>query len=101
MHEPTAINEVNDIVLGVYPNPTHGATKISFNLVHSGDVSLDIFNTSGQLVYTLKNVNQPSGSQMIYWDGKSNTGAQLTPGYYFVKVSAGDKTAVKKLVLMN
>jgi len=101
MHEPSGIYERDQIVLGVYPNPTHGATKISFNLTNSGDVSLNIFNTSGQLVYTLKYGNQSAGSQMITWDGNSNTGADITPGYYFVKLTAGDKTAVKKLVLMD
>ncbi len=101
MHEPTAINEVNDIVLGVYPNPSYGATKISFNMINSGDVTLNIFNTTGQLVYTLKEANQQAGSRVILWDGNSNTGAEMTPGYYFVKIIAGDKSAVKKLVLMD
>jgi len=101
MHEPTGIAENHNLLLGVYPNPTQGATKISVNLTQSGDVTLNIFNTAGQLVYTMVNNNQSAGVHVLLWDGNSNTGASVNPGYYFIKVSTANSTSVKKLVLTN
>lgn len=84
-----------------YLNPSNGATKISFATNQMNDVSLKIFSISGQLVYKLENISNPSGNHMIYWDGLSNTGANVEAGYYFIKILAGTLTSTKKLLIMK
>jgi len=101
MHEPTFVAQHNELEMNIYPNPTNGATKISFATDQMNDVSLKIFSISGQLVYNLENISNPSGNHMIYWDGLSNTGANVEAGYYFIKISAGTLTSTKKLVIMK
>ncbi len=101
MHEPTFIAQQKDLVLGVYPNPSTGAVKISFTLSFSQNVSVEVFNSSGQLVYNANDVSSAPGMQLIVWDRTSNTGADVLPGYYLVKVSAGNLTSVQKVILMN
>lgn len=101
MHEATYIVQTEDMELGIYPNPSNGPTKISFDLTYSQDVSLEVLNSIGQIVYRMDNIPKPSGSQFIQWDGTSNTGAMIQSGYYFIKISAGNVSSVKKMVIMK
>lgn len=102
MHvDATRVAISNELNMGIYPNPTTGATRISVNLPKNDKLSLRIYNAAGQVVYSISGANYPQGSQVIYWDGKSNNGAEITSGYYFVRVSAGSKTSVDKLVMMK
>lgn len=101
MHEPTFIIEQKEIAIGVFPNPSFGATNITFSLAHEETVSLEIYNVSGQMVYTLENINRPAGNQMIHWNGNGNTGVAVQSGYYFIKVSGGQFSAVQKILMMN
>ncbi len=101
MHSPVRVEKHKVLNLNVYPNPSSGATRISVNLPATDLVSLNIYNSAGQVVYSLNGVGYPQGTQVIYWDGKSNNGSDISSGYYFVKVSAGSMTSVDKLVLIK
>ena len=102
MHSPAFISQHElDIALGVYPNPSRGLTNVNFTLTNSEIISLEIFNTSGQLVYSLKNEYYSTGTQVIRWDGASNTGANIKSGYYFIQLTAGNSVSVQKLVMMK
>jgi hypothetical protein len=102
MHSPAFISQHEvDISLGVYPNPSRGLTNVNFTLTNSELISLEIFNASGQLVYSLKNANYSAGTQVIRWDGRSNTGANIKSGYYFIQLTAGNSVSVQKLVMMK
>ena len=100
MHDETSVAENFSIAIGVYPNPMFGSTKISFTLPNAEVVELNIYNVSGQLVYSI-NENKSAGAQTISWNGQSNTGADMKSGYYFVKISAGNLSSVEKLILMK
>ncbi|MCD4683427.1 MAG: T9SS type A sorting domain-containing protein [Bacteroidales bacterium] len=101
MHNETSIAERESIEIGIYPNPTFGPTKINFTLPNSEIISLTIYNASGQVVYSLINEVKSAGDQHISWDGNSNTGADITPGYYFVNISSNNFSSVEKLVLVK
>ena len=101
MHSATYIAPVNDLMLGIYPNPSSGPTRISVNLPENSRVDLSIYNASGQVIYAANGKAYPQGKQVILWDGKSNSGENVKPGYYFIKISAGGLTSVDKLVLMQ
>jgi nitrate/TMAO reductase-like tetraheme cytochrome c subunit len=100
MHGPTAITEYAGIQLGVYPNPTQGPANINFTLHNSEVVTLEIYNSSGQVIYTQASKYLPAGKQVIHWDGLSNTGRVMLPGYYLIRITAGSLSSVQKIVLM-
>lgn len=100
MHKETSISETVNLALGVYPNPTVGPANISLTLNRSNIVTLEIYNASGQLIYTQKEVKS-AGTQSFNWNGQSNTGSDVTPGYYFVNITAGNQSAVAKLIMMK
>jgi hypothetical protein len=102
MHSATRVaTSVNELGLGIYPNPSTGPTRISVNLPSSSLLNMSIYSASGQIVYAEWGKTYAQGKVEIYWDGKSSSGEEVKAGYYFVKVTAGSLTSVDKLVLMK
>ena len=85
MHDATYVPTATSLMLGIYPNPSNGPTRISINLPVAEMVSVSIYNSAGQVVYALSGDVYPQGVQVIHWDGKSNTGEDVRPGYYFIE----------------
>ena len=79
-----------------YPNPFNPETKISFDLPQDVEVSLTIYNISGQKVVELVKGQLKAGHHTVSWDG-----AGVSSGVYFYRLSAGSFTATRKMVLMK
>ncbi len=101
MHGGSFIYEPDYLTLGVFPNPSRGLTNISFELKNTEHVSIEIFNASGQLVYSQKDEYYSAGEQVFHWDGTSNIGANVGTGYYFISITTGNKTASLKLLMIK
>ncbi|MBK7143198.1 MAG: T9SS type A sorting domain-containing protein [bacterium] len=83
-----------------YPNPFNGGTVIRFDLPHGGDVSLEIFNVLGKVVYRHEE-NLSSGSHQFAWDGKSSDGSDIATGVYYYRLTSGSFTATKKMMYLK
>ncbi len=79
-----------------FPNPFNPETSIRFDLAEASDVTMTIFNVSGQEVATLVNGRLDAGSHTVNFDG-----ANLTSGVYLYRLTAGEFTSTKKMVLMK
>ncbi|CAN5636562.1 hypothetical protein BH10BAC5_BH10BAC5_01150 [soil metagenome] len=79
-----------------YPNPFNPLTNIKFSLLKNSFVNLKVIDITGKQVAELVNENLQAGSFNYSFDG---TG--LTSGVYFYKLSAGNFSEVKKMVLMK
>lgn len=65
-----------------------GEGKITYSLPETaGRVLINIYDTSGKLV-TRKEGSTEAGSNIVKWDGRSDTGSQLPDGDYNVEISA-------------
>jgi hypothetical protein len=90
-------NTVSDFRLAQnYPNPFNPSTTISFNLKTSGKVALDVYNTLGQKVATVFNKNMQAGQHQIEFDASN-----LASGVYLYKLSSGNLTQTRKMMLMK
>ena len=90
-------------LIGNYPNPFNPETIIKFNLGKSGLVSLKIYNNLGQLVRSLiidQNMTEEKVIQ-VKWDGRNDAGNPVSSGTYFYRLTAGNRQAVKKMVLLR
>ncbi|NOX90580.1 MAG: T9SS type A sorting domain-containing protein [Calditrichaeota bacterium] len=90
-------------LLNNYPNPFNPQTTISFTLDRTGDVSLKIYNTTGQLVRTLIN-NEYLFKGNLYkyvWRGRNDKGNPVASGVYFYHLTTSRHKIVKKMVLMR
>ena len=81
-----------------YPNPFNRGTQIGFFLPRAGDVSLSIFNLTGQRVSTLVEGRQEAGPHTVTWDGRGAQGAPLASGVYLYRLVTGGRVQTRKLV---
>jgi hypothetical protein len=79
-----------------YPNPFNPSTKISYNLVKDGFVTLKIYDALGKEVKTLVNEFQQSGLREINFNASG-----LSSGIYFYRINAGDFSDLKKMMFIK
>ncbi len=79
-----------------FPNPFNPSTTINFSIPVEGFVTLEIYNAIGQKVASLVNETKSAGTYKVNFDA-----ATLTSGIYFYKISVGNFTEAKKMILMK
>ncbi len=84
------------MLLGNYPNPFNSSTTIKLNLPEAGHIRVDIFNMLGQKIETLYEGNMSAGDNEIVWNGDKSTS-----GVYFYRVTSGDRTATRKMLMLK
>jgi len=84
-----------------YPNPFNPETQIRFSIPQASAVTLQIFNSAGQLVRTLVASNLAAGNHQFTWNATDDSGRRVASGVYIYWLRAGSFTAQHKLVLMK
>jgi hypothetical protein len=79
-----------------YPNPFNPSTKIEFSIPKSSFVKLTINNILGQEKYILVNEQLSSGSYSVNFNASN-----FPSGIYFYKLTAGNFTDSKKMILIK
>jgi hypothetical protein len=81
------------------PNPCASMATIAYRLVEPGPVSLQIFDTSGRLLTTLKDGPQEAGFHRVAWNATDLAGRALPSGVYLYRLrTAGGEQSRKILV---
>jgi hypothetical protein len=86
--------------LAPFPNPSHGASNIGFDLPEARDVIVRVCDVQGRLVRELDHSRREPGRHRLTWDGRDAAGGRAPRGLYFVHVDAGKDRGVTKLVLL-
>lgn len=94
--EEDEIDREISILDAVYPNPTSSSVTVRFNA--SSDTDLAIFDLLGRRVRVLQTSSAP-GLQTVTWDGKSESGKQVAPGVYFIRIQDDDRVEARRLVV--
>jgi len=84
-----------------YPNPFNPSTTIQYELPKQGDVKVRIFNTTGQLIKTIVNQNQPAGLHKKVWNGQNESGHKVASGFYIYAVEFDNTVLTKKMILLK
>jgi hypothetical protein len=80
-----------------YPNPFNPTTTIEFSLPSSENVSLLIYNATGQVVEHLIEAKQMAlGDHKVQWNATA-----LSNGIYFYHLTAGKFSQTRKMVLVK
>ena len=82
-----------------YPNPFRDETTITYELREAGKTRLQVFDAIGRLVAILVDEEQAVGPHTVVWDGHSQTGARLSTGIYFYRLSTGGLVRMGRTVL--
>ncbi|MCX6250880.1 MAG: phospholipase D-like domain-containing protein [Bacteroidetes bacterium] len=77
-----------------YPNPFNPVTNIKFYVAKSSDVKIVVYDMMGRKVQTLVKETLKPGTYESSFDGSS-----LTGGIYLYKISAGDYSETKRMML--
>ncbi|MCP4545681.1 MAG: hypothetical protein GY835_04330 [bacterium] len=102
VHEPSAVPAIAARLLAPYPNPFNPHTRLRYELKHSGQVDLDILDSSGRKVRTLHSGPLDAGPGFFTWDGRNNEGQSLASGCYFARLRLDSGIAdTRKLMLVR
>ncbi len=83
------------------PNPFNSQTIIRYALPKDGPINLQIYNSSGCLVRTLKEGTEKAGFYKVIWNGCDEQGKKVAKGVYFYRLVTGEFKATKKMVKAN
>ena len=79
-----------------YPNPFNPTSVIEYSLPRSSHVLLELYNLLGQKIETLVNDVKAPGFYQVEVNG-----AHLASGVYIYRLTAGQKTFVRKMALVK
>jgi hypothetical protein len=94
------------LLASAWPNPSSGDVKFAFMLPAAGLFRAEVYDASGRIVRRLRDRALSAGSQLLAWDGRTDAGAQVPQGVYFVRgrlAQAGRaaETASDRLVILR
>ena len=96
-------NAFANIKLNVYPtvSKTEFTIRYSFNRTPK-NISLNIYDVSGRVVKQFSPANPKfSTPSHTIWDGRDDSGKDLSAGIYFIRLDTGDHSAIKKVILVR
>jgi hypothetical protein len=85
----------------VAPNPMGAATSIRFTVQHRSPVTLSVFDVQGRRVSTLVEERMEPGNYTRAWDGRGDSGRELSPGVYFLRLTVGDAGVASRRIVLR
>lgn len=79
-----------------YPNPFNPGTKFKIEIAKSSFTKIAVFDELGRKVAALVNQQLQPGTYEVNWDASNNPS-----GVYYYRISAGEFTGTKKMVLIK
>ncbi|MCH6575166.1 MAG: T9SS type A sorting domain-containing protein [Bacteroidetes bacterium] len=79
-----------------YPNPFNPTTKIQYAISNRQFISLNVYDVLGNEISVLVNEEKPSGTYEVEFDA-----SQLPSGVYMYRLTAGNFSSSKKLILLK
>jgi len=79
-----------------YPNPFNPSTNIRYQVKNAGIVKISVYDMLGKEIETLVNEKQSPGTYEVSWNGSA-----FPSGTYFYKITAGDFSEIRKMVLIK
>ncbi len=101
------INIQSQYTVTNYPNPfslssaRNSGITISYNIPKSDNVKIDIYNIKGQKVTSLYNEYNNAGVNSVLWNGKDDSSSVVSSGIYYYKISSGEFSKTKKMILLK
>ncbi|MFH1071071.1 MAG: FlgD immunoglobulin-like domain containing protein [Candidatus Glassbacteria bacterium] len=85
------------------PNPFNPATTISYTVPDGqrARVTIGIFDLGGRLIRTLVDTDREAGIYTVFWNGLDERGEPAASGVYFYRMTAGDYSQTRKMVLVK
>ncbi len=87
----------------VYPNPFNPVAFIPYSIEkgRTDQVRIHVYNSRGQIVRTLIDKPHTEGNYQLQWDGRDTNGNECATGVYFVRMTVGKDSFLRKAVLVK
>ena len=92
---PTSLPTTYELSVA-YPNPFNPVTTMNLTIPESGNVSVQVYNLTGQVVATLASGYMDADKYTLTWDA-----SEVSSGIYFVQAQADGFTTTQKLMLVK
>lgn len=79
-----------------YPNPFNPSTKIRYEIPEMSFVTIKVYDVLGKQILSLVNEEKSAGNYEIEFNGK-----ELASGIYYYRISAGNFSQTKKMILLK
>jgi hypothetical protein len=104
--EPASVGDIvpatNSVVLqSPVPNPLLTASKIRFRLSRDGPVLLTVHDLGGRRVASLAENIFSIGDHQVAWDGRDRHGHPVSPGVYFIRLTANGEKSIRRVVVAH
>ncbi len=98
---PTSVRETGDLPVEFalsenFPNPFNPSTRIRYSVIEAGQVKLDIYNVTGEKLFSLVDQYQSPGNYEV-----DVTFASAPSGVYLYRLESAGKSIVKKMNLLK
>ena len=89
-----------------FPNPFNPETWIPYKLSEPANVTVSIYDVSGELVRVMNLGVKPRGvyssrKDAAYWDGNNQNGEEVASGLYFYSLRAGKFFSTRRMVVVR
>jgi len=96
----------HSFLLQNYPNPFNPETWIPYQLKEDSEVTIRIYNVTGELIREFRLGHKPVGlyvsqDRAVHWDGTNNAGDRVSSGVYFYNIQAGSYSSTKKMIVVQ
>jgi hypothetical protein len=79
-----------------YPNPFNPTTKIRYEIPERSFVTIKVYDVLGKEIAILIDEEKPNGKYEVEFNGNG-----LASGIYYYRITAGDFTQTKKMILLK
>jgi hypothetical protein len=105
-HPEAYVVPKHSALLQNYPNPFNPETWVPYRLANSGDVTIKVYNVTGQVVRRLELGHREAGSYTVkeraaYWNGRNDIGERVASGVYFYHIQSGSFHTTKRMVILK
>ncbi len=104
---PVGIDEIEIVVpngissLAAYPNPFTQTVRIDYSVNSAGPLKIAVYNSAGQFVMSLMDLETVAGNYTSTWDGIDAVGIPAAPGVYFIRAYFKGAYLQDKVILLK
>lgn len=88
-------------IVRVYPNPFNPLTAITFDLMRTSRVRVDVYALTGRRITTLAAESLPPGRHTRTWDGLDAQGREVASGSYLLRLVTEERITSAKATLVR
>lgn len=84
-----------------YPNPFNPSTTIKYGLLKRSKIKIIIYDILGHEIRKLVNGELNAGQHQVVWNGKNQSGQNVSSGVYYYRMQTEEFTSFKKMLYLK